>query len=173
MRDLVEVEFDPADVAVTLARPRAKARRGRIVIVNRAESPLSWLAARGLVDARQIEAGEHLRRDYEIAQLSPRVTMQWGVQRIDGGGADGADPTVAHVAAKRRFDAAIAAVGQGLSDILWRVICAGEAIPAAERALGWPTRAGRLVLGLALDRLAGHYGLRQGERLGAAKLPRG
>jgi hypothetical protein len=84
--------------------------------------------------------------------------MQWDNVRVDGGG-DGADPTIAHLAAKRRFDAAIAATGRGLSDILWRVICAGEAIPAAERALGWPGRAGRLVLGLALDRLADHYGL--------------
>ncbi|MEO5494517.1 MAG: DUF6456 domain-containing protein [Sphingomonas sp.] len=127
--------------------------------MNRAESPLSWLAARGLVDARQVEAGERLRRDYEIAQLGPRVTMQWDAVRVDGGGGDNADPSLAHLAAKRRFDAAIAAAGSGLSDILWRVICAGEAIPAAERALAWPARAGRLVSGLALDRLADHYGL--------------
>ncbi|WP_240047514.1 DUF6456 domain-containing protein [Sphingomonas panacisoli] len=159
MRDLVEVEFDPADVAIIPGRAPAKARRGRTVTVNRAESPLSWLAARGLVDARQVEAGERLRRDYEIAQLGPRVTMHWDSVRVDGGGGDDADPTLAHVAAKRRFDAAIAATGSGLSDILWRVVCAGEAIPAAERALGWPGRAGRLVLGLALDRLADHYRL--------------
>ena len=161
MRDLVEIDFDPADVAVMPSRVSASGRRGarRTVTVNRAESPLSWLAARGLVSARQIEAGERLRRDYEIAQLGPRVTMQWDTVRVDGGGGDGADPAHAHLAAKRRFDAAVAAVGSGLSDILWRVICAGEAIPAAERALNWPGRAGRLVLGLALDRLADHYGL--------------
>ena len=141
------------------ARLRGRAARARTVTVNRAESPLGWLAARGLVDARQIEAGERLRRDYEIAQLAPRVTMQWDGVRVDGGGGDDGDPAHAHLAAKRRFDAAIAAAGSGLSDILWRVICAGEAIPAAERALGWPGRAGRLVLGLALDRLADHYRL--------------
>ena len=160
MRDLVEVAFDPADVAVTPGRARATTRGARrTVTVNRDESPLSWLAARGLVDSRQIEAGERLRRDYEIAQLGPRVTMQWDSIRVDGGGAGNDDPVHAHIAAKRRFDAAIAAAGSGLSDILWRVICAGEAIPAAERALGWPGRAGRLVLGLALDRLANHYQL--------------
>ncbi|MBS0478070.1 MAG: hypothetical protein JSR79_02080 [Proteobacteria bacterium] len=162
MRDLVEMAFDPADVAIVPGRAAAKAKRGRTVTVNRAESPLAWFAARGLVDARQVEAGERLRRDYEIAQLGPRVTMQWDAVRVDGGGrggGDGGDPTLSHVAARRRFDAAIAAAGGGLSDILWRVVCAGEAIPAAERALGWPGRAGRLVLGLALDRLADHYGL--------------
>lgn len=160
MRDLVEVEFNPADVAVATGCKVRSGRRGarRTVTVNRAESPLSWLAARGLVDARQVEAGERLRRDYEIAQLGPRVTMQWDEVRVDGGGGD-THPATAHIAAKRRFDAAVGAVGNGLSDILWRVVCAGEAIPAAERALGWPGRAGRLVLGLALDRLANHYRL--------------
>ena len=120
MRDLVEVDFDPAGVAVMPGAPPATRQRRarRTVTVNRAESPLSWLAARGLVDARQVEAGERLRRDYEAAQLGPRVTMQWDRVRVDGGGGDGADPGHARLAAKRRFDAAVAAVGNGLSDIL-------------------------------------------------------
>ena len=134
--------------------------RGRSVTVNLAESPLGWLRARGLVDARQFEAGERLRGDYETAALGPRVTMRWDGARVDGGGGEGLDPTLAQIAAKRRFDAAITASGRGLSDILWRVVCAGEGVPAAEKALGWPARAGRLVLTLALDRLADHYRLR-------------
>ena len=36
---------------------------------------------------------------------------------------------------------------------------AGEGLPVAEKALGWPQRAGRIVLTLALDRLGDHYGL--------------
>ena len=76
------------------------------------------------------------------------------------GPAEPLDPTLAQIAARRRFDAAVAAAGPGLADILWRVVCAGEAMAAAEKALGWPTRAGKLVLGLALDRLADHYALK-------------
>ena len=53
----------------------------------------------------------------------------------------------------------IDAVGPGLSDILWRVVCACEGLPVAEKALGWPVRAGRVVLTLALERLARHYRL--------------
>lgn len=160
-RDLVEVNFNPADVSVTMARAVTPGQRRarRTVTINRAESPLGWLAARGLVDARQVEAGERLRRDYEIAGLAPNITMRWDAIRVDGGLGCGGDPALAHLAAKRRFDTAIADVGKGLSDILWRVICAGESVPAAERALGWPGRAGRLVLGFALDRLADHYRL--------------
>lgn len=132
--------------------------KGRSVTVNVAESPLGWLRARGLIDARQFAAGERLRGDYETAALGPRVTMRWAA-RVDGGGGEGLDPTTAQIAAKRRFDAALAAAGKGLADVAWRVICAGEGLPAAEKALGWPARAGRLVLTLALDRLADHYRL--------------
>ncbi len=133
-------------------------RVGRSVTVNVAESPLGWLMARGLVDARQFEAGERLRKDHEMASIGVRVTMRWAA-RVDGGGQGGLDPVAAQIAAKRRFDDAMAAAGPGLKDVLWRVICALEGLPAAEKGLGWPARAGRLVLTLGLDRLADHYRL--------------
>lgn len=167
MRDLVERDFVDGMVGCAPATPatpapslgRAKPRRS--VTVNQAESPLGWLRARGLIDARQFEAGERLRADYEMAALAARITMAWS-DRVDGGrgAAGGLDPTLAQIAAKRRFDAAIAATGKGLCDVLWRVVCAGEALPVAEKALGWPQRAGRLVLTLALDRLADCYELK-------------
>lgn len=156
MRDMVERAIDANGVGLARSAPRARLRRG--VTVNLAESPLGWLRARGLVDARQFEAGERLRADYEMAALGPRVTMRWAA-RVDGG-AEGLDPTLAQIAAKRRFDAAMEGVGRGLRDVLWRVVCACEGLPVAEKALGWPQRAGRVVLTLALDRLGDHYGLR-------------
>ncbi|MGN6375336.1 MAG: DUF6456 domain-containing protein [Sphingomonas sp.] len=158
MRQLAERGIDERGV---IRDDGGSARRHRSVTVNLAESPLSWLKARGKVDARQVEAGEQLRADYEMAVLGPRVTMRWDA--APGGRGAGAperlDPTTAQIAAKQRFDAAVGAVGPGLADILWRVVCAGEGLPTAERALGWPARAGKLVLGLALDRLADHYRL--------------
>ena len=140
-------------------RPR---RTGRSVTVNLAESPLGWLRSRGHVDARQCAAGERLRADWEKAQLGPRVTMRWDAPLLDRGarGAPPAyDPGTAGLSAKARFDGAVAAVGPGLGDVLWRVVCAGEGMREAETALGWPARAGKLVLGLALDRLADFYRL--------------
>lgn len=158
MRELVERGIDDSGV-VPAQRPGTRAVRSRrSVTVNLAESPLGWLRSRGLIDARQFEAGERLRADYEMAALGPRVTMQWAA-RVDGG-ATGLDPTLAQIAAKRRFDAAMDGVGRGLRDVLWRVVCACEGLPVAEKALGWPQRAGRVVLTLALDRLGDHYGLR-------------
>ena len=140
------------------------ARRGgrpiRSVTVNLTESPLGWLKARGLISERQFVAGEALRLDWERASLEPRVTMRWDVApagRTARAAPDPAAPSLMQMSARRRFDEAVAAVGGGLSGILWRIVCAGEGMREAEQALGWPARAGRVVLGIALDRLADHY----------------
>jgi hypothetical protein len=156
MRELVERRID-GDGRLGAVAPGARA--GRTVTVNRRESALAWLAARGLVTARQEEAGERLRADFERAQLGAAVTMRW-VPRVDGGRGDPGEPGAAQLAAKRRFDGAMAAAGGGLRDVLWRVICAGEALADAERGLAWPARSGRVVLALGLDRVADHYGLK-------------
>lgn len=134
-------------------------KASRSVKINLAESPLGWLAARGRISRRQLDAGEQLRRDWTIAGLAPHITMRWdmGARTPPGSGAAVFDATVAQIDAKRRFDRAITAVGPGLSDALWRVACAGEGLEIVEKALGWPVRAGKVVLGLALDRLADHY----------------
>lgn len=131
----------------------------RSATVNLAESPLTWLHARGHLSDRQFEAGERLRADWERAHLGPRVTMRWDPVRV-GGGEAGLTPGERQIAARDRFHAAVTEAGAGLSDILWRVICAGEGLPQAERALAWPARSGKLVLGIALDRIAGFYRIR-------------
>ncbi|HEX8640575.1 MAG TPA: DUF6456 domain-containing protein [Allosphingosinicella sp.] len=137
-------------------------RPARTVTVNLTESPLGWLRSRGLVTARQFDAGETLRADWERGQLAPSVTMRWDASRASAGAGplEPKDLTAAQLGARRRFREAVAAVGPGLADILWRTVCAGEGMRDAEQALGWPARSGRLVLALALDRLADHYRLR-------------
>lgn len=131
----------------------------RTVTVNLAESPLAWLVRRNMVTARQFAAGERLRHDFMCAGQAPRVTMRWDIATGPAATPAGLDPATAQLAAKQRFDAAVTAVGPGLTDVLWRVICLGDGLETAERALGWPSRAGKLVLLLALDRLVAHYGL--------------
>ena len=153
-RQLVEREL-------TVEGPRQDGkpgRRRRTVTVNLAESPLSWLHARGHIDRRLFDAGERLRMDYERAQLSPAITMRWDPVRVDGRGAEsGLTASERQLAAKLRFDGAMAEAGKGLNDILWRVVCAGDALPDAERSLAWPARSGKLVLKLALERVAEFY----------------
>jgi hypothetical protein len=138
-------------------------RLPRSVTVNLAESPLGWLVSRGHVSPRQFAAGEQLRADWEAARLSPRMTMQWDSAPLGKTPRSAPCPeelSGGRLAARRRFDAAVEAAGSGLSEILWRVVCSGEAMRDAELALGWPARAGKIVLGMALDRLADHYRLR-------------
>lgn len=153
-RRLVERELTEAGPR----RTGTAAPRRRSVTVNLSESPLTWLHARGRLSDRQFDAGERLRADYERAQMAPSVTMRWDPVRVDNGAGDhGLTASERQVAAKARFDGAMAGAGPGLSDILWRVACAGEGLPAAERALAWPVRSGKLVLSLALDRVADFY----------------
>lgn len=142
---------------------RGEGRRpARSVTVNAAESPLGWLHSRGHISRRQYDAGEQLRLDWERAQLAPSVTMRWDPAPSSGGRGPrrALEPAESQMQARERFDAAIGAAGAGLSDILWRVVCAGDGMREAETALGWPARAGKLVLTIALDRVADYYRLR-------------
>ena len=149
-----------AERELTSEGPRRRGgvgKRRRSVTVNLAESPLGWLFAHGHVDERLFDAGERLRADYERAQLGQNTTMRWDPVRIRSTGDTGLSGTERQVAAKQRFDGALASAGKGLGDILWRVVCAGETLPVAEKALAWPARSGKLVLRLALDRVADYY----------------
>lgn len=154
-RELVERELTAEGPR---RRPAGDGRRAvRTVTVNLAESPLAWLHARGHLSDRLFDAGEALRRDYEAAQLSASITMRWDPVRVKSTGERGLAPTERQTLARQRFDGAIRAAGRGLEDILWRVVCAGEALPEAEKTLGWPVRSGKLVLRIALERVAEFY----------------
>lgn len=150
-RELVEREL--TDEGPGQSAPR---RGRRSVTVNLAESPLTWLHARGHLTDAQFAAGECLRRDYERAQIAPGVTMRWDPVRVKGGERK-LNASERQIGARERFEGAVRTAGPGLSDILWRVVCAGDSLPTAERALAWPVRSGKLVLRIALDRVAGFY----------------
>ena len=164
--------------AAAAARHRLPARRTvRVgaeevaVDINDAESPLGWLPRRQgadgkpLIGAAQFEAGERLRADFTLGQMSPRVTADWS--GVPAGGdrrstmRDPAEIADHALAARERVARALEAAGPGLSGILFRVCCHLEGLEAAERGFGWPKRSGKLVLQIALDRLVRHYGIRE------------
>lgn len=140
-----------------------------IVEIDETESPLAWLRRRKgpdgkpIISERQFEAGDRLRLDFTLACMSPRVTADWTLALAPGrarrAGADFADIGDRALAARERVAAALAAAGPGLGDVLAAVCCRLEGLEDAERKLGWPRRAGKVVLQIALDRLAAHYGL--------------
>ena len=141
---------------------RASSGPARSVTVNPAESPLGWLFSRGLVTPRQFDAGERLNglgesparpASYDFLDPAP-------VARGRGGSAPSVDVSGSQLDAKRRFEHALGAPAQDSADILRRVVCSGEGMREAESALGWPAQAGKLVLALALDRVADYYRIR-------------
>ncbi len=157
---------------------------GGAAVVLKAEdaSPLARLAARRgrdgkpLVDAGQCAAGERLRSDFGFAQLGPRVTMDWsgfggpsGGSGVGRGGA--AELSDAVAAARERVRRALSALGPELADVALDVCCFEVGLEEIERARGWPVRSAKVVLAIALDRLAAHYGL-AAEASGPAE-PRG
>lgn len=134
----------------------------RRVAVNEAESPAGRYFATGVIDAVQLAAAEKLRRDFTLAQLMPRMAADWTAPPAS---VNRGVPAPQHlsdnvIAAKQRFANAMRAVGPGLSDLLFDVCCYLTGLESVESAQGWPRRSAKVVLQLALDRLAAHYGLR-------------
>jgi Domain of unknown function (DUF6456) len=140
------------------------------VTVNDAESPLGWLRSRKdrngrpLIDEAQFEAGERLRADYWFAHMSPRVTANWSALAPAGRLRRAAPANAAMLrdevlGAKERVMRALMVVGPELSSVLVDICCELEGLEDAEKANGWPQRAGKVVLQIALTRLAKHYGL--------------
>lgn len=142
----------------------------RTVAVNIGESPLARLKARGLIDATQSQAGERLRRDFTLAQLSPRMGVNWGAPVVSGSrGASGDSISDVALMARQRLNKALAAVGPQLSDLLFDVCCHLAPLEACEDGRGWARRSARVVLKIGLDRLAEHYGMTQVKRHGAIR----
>ncbi len=126
------------------------------VVVNAAESPLALLRRRRLVSARQFEAGERLRRDFTIGEFEPRMAIDYAMA-VGHGLHQNAPLTETVVAARRRFSQAMRAVGPGLSDVLFDVCCFLKGMDDGERSRRWPRSSLKVVLCIALDRLAEHY----------------
>jgi hypothetical protein len=138
------------------------------VTVDAGESPLAWLArrrgrnGRALIEPHQLQAGERLRADFTRAQMMPRTTSNWenpiASGRRGGGGERAASATETMVAARQRVRRTIDAVGPEFGGLLLDVCCFLKGLEDIERERGWPARSAKVVLQLALDGLARHYG---------------
>ncbi len=135
------------------------------VLVDRRESPLAWLARRKGADGRPLiepvcfAAGERLRADFERTGLNPRTTMDWGQFGAGSSSGRGGSLSDAMIAARQRMELALEAVGADMAGLLLDICCYLKGLDLVERERGWPPRSAKLVLSLALARLAAHYGL--------------
>ena len=158
-----------------LGRRQVPAKGGGVesALVDLDESPLGWLARRKgrdgkpLLATHEVAAGERLRADFTRGQMTPRVTASWeaSVSRGRRGGAGAAAELAdSAMAARDRVRRALEAVGPELSGALLDVCCFLKGMEEVERDRGWPARGAKLVLGLALARLARHYGYAPAEQ---------
>ena len=137
------------------------------VTVNASESPLALLHrrkgrdGRPFIDGREFRAGERLRADYTRGQIMPRLGVNWDAVGSGGrqrGGAGGlGELTDAALAARRRVEKAIEAVGPELSGVLVDICCFLKGMEQVEAERGWPVRSAKVVLKSALGALARHY----------------
>jgi Domain of unknown function (DUF6456) len=136
------------------------------VTVDEAESPLAWLAkrrgrdGRAMIAAHQLMAGERLRADFTRAQLMPRTTSNWESPMSSGrgGGNRAGNFTDVMIASRQRVNQALETVGPEFSGLLLDVCCFLKGMEDIERERSWPARSAKVVLQLALDKLARHYG---------------
>lgn len=137
--------------------------------VNTGKSPLGWLARRKdgnggtLLTPDEVEAGERLREDFEIAQIGPKIGQDWSrfLAPVDGTKGGGRTPSEGPQSARDRFTKAMKVLGPGLGDAALRICCFHEGLEATERRMGWSARSGKVVLKLALQRLVDYYGLQR------------
>jgi hypothetical protein len=107
-------------------------------------------------------AGERLRVDATEAAMLPSVTVNWSRMEQTTGRAMPRDPAMACervIAARQRVRAAHRALGPGLGGFTLDVCAFLVPLQTAESARGWPARSGKVILRLALEQLATHYGI--------------
>lgn len=135
------------------------------VRVDAEESPLDWLRRRKgrdgqpFIDEASYQAGERLRTDIMLAGLLPGVTARWDPTPRGNGPATPSDATDRMVAARQRLRHAFDAVGADFADLLTDLCGFLKGLETIERERQWPPRSAKIVVRLALARLAQHYGI--------------
>ncbi len=144
------------------------------VRVDLDESPLDWLRRRKsrdgqrLISSAEYEAGERLRKDLMQAGLLPSVTARWDAMPASSGGSSPSDATDRMVAAGQRVRHAFDAIGSDFGDLLLDLCGFLKGLELIEQERHWPSRSAKVVVRLALSRLADHYGIETSARGPAA-----
>ncbi len=160
LREILSRDAAVSTVATEDAEPDHRARYGV------AETPILVLARRrdkdgtAFLTPEMLRAGERLREEYEIAVMGGEPEGGWDalLTREPEG-----DPCARGAAgAAARLSMALAELGPGLGDVTLRVCCRLEGLETVEKQMGWAARSGKIVLRIALQRLARHFADREG-----------
>lgn len=148
--------FDPAGDLIT-------------VQVNIADSPLLWLYrqrdehGKRFLSSIEFAAGEKLRQDYACSAMGRMSASNWTRVRQGKSAARSAagaeDANASILDAKQRVMSALASAGPVLDRVLFRTLICQQGLTPMEQEQKWPRRSAKVVLKIALARLARHYGL--------------
>jgi hypothetical protein len=129
------------------------------------ESPLGRLAAArdgepAFLLPHQVAAGERVRKLVERARLSPRLTMSYDANHIaSGGGCAANDVSDSAIDARRKLDAVALLLPADCRGVVFDVCGLLKGLQVVETERGWPRRSAKMVLRIALEQLAIHWGL--------------
>ena len=129
------------------------------------ESPIVGLSRRRdrdgnpFLNRAMIRAAERLREDFELAQVTTHKKrdpmLDWNRVLC---AIDNHEPVeTTGSSAYAQVKAALVFLGPGLSEIAVRCCCLLEGLETTEKKMGWAARSGKVVLRIALQRLALHY----------------
>lgn len=133
---------------------------------NLSESPLAALyrlkSANGerFLSREEFEAGERLREDFTRACIMPSITSDWERYQYGMGRLavySELDINESAVAARKRVQLALEAVGPELNGLLLDICCFLKGIQIVEKERRWPVRSGKIMLKTALSVLYRHY----------------
>ncbi len=140
-----------------------------LVQVNVETSPLLRLYrqtdAQGtrFLSVAEFAAGEKLRQDYAGSTMGNMSASNWGAVRQGRSAARAAycadDRHVRSLDGRRRVMDALAAVGPVLDRVLFSLLLREQDLQTMEQNCHWPKRSGKIVLKIALARLAHFYRL--------------
>ena len=137
--------------------PSAQGKQGRSTSI---ESPLVGLSRRRdktgapFLAKELVAAGERLREDFELAKMGRKVSRDVD-EFLDHAAL--ADAPKGAVGGLERTQAALRDIGPGLADVVYQCCCLLEGLEHTEKSMGWSARSGKIVLRIALERLAVHY----------------
>ena len=128
------------------------------------ENPIMSLSRRRdkngepFLNREQLEAGEHLRQDFELSDIEVEELRQGSFDHKNG------DHVHAGVSsARERLSLALKDLGPGLSDVAIECCCLQNGLEMTEKKMGWSSRSGKIVLRIALTRLIQHYERTEGK----------
>ena len=117
------------------------------------------------LSAAEVQAGELFQRDHSRCYGGSKITQSVGSVRVDQSRLNSTEQDmIRRLDNGRAYQAAVDALGPSLDQAAYVICGEGKSLDQLEREQSWSRGSGRMILKLALQRLALHYGTIPGDR---------